>query len=255
MCAASYPVTAAMGGGPGVRRTAGNAEVALAFKGGVWESEAGPGTDIPAAGGTGPVPAPEAGACTRCTRRCDLCGVDGDGDRGEGSNSGYTRDAALADAHEAAGVEEEKENNGDCGDTRGKRGRCLWREGGQGQEQEGMQKEWRPGHRSVTGLVITSFVGFARDERTGALPAGVVERGGFFDLCAGDDGGGGYIILAWSKYLNDEFTEDKYGLLYGCLSLQVVTQCQQNTHLFQGFENARRWQFVGWLAAKGRTSG
>ncbi|KAJ7289773.1 hypothetical protein C8J57DRAFT_1628963 [Mycena rebaudengoi] len=35
-------------------------------------------------------------------------------------------------------------------------------------------------------------------------------------------GGGGYIIFAWSKCLNYEFTEDKYVVLYGCLSLQVV---------------------------------
>jgi len=55
--------------------------------------------------------------------------------------------------------------------------------------------------------------------------------------------GGGDIILAWSKCLNDEFTEDKYVVLYGCLSLRVAAQCQQNTHPFQGLDHTRHWHF------------
>ncbi|KAJ7133241.1 hypothetical protein C8R44DRAFT_772084 [Mycena epipterygia] len=46
----------------------------------------------------------------------DLRGADGDGDRGEGSDSGCARDAVLADACKAVGAEEEEEGDGDDDD-------------------------------------------------------------------------------------------------------------------------------------------
>jgi hypothetical protein len=37
---------------------------------------------------------------------------------------------------------------------------------------------------------------------------------------------GGYIILTWSKCLNNEFTEDKRVVMYRWLSLHRTTRCQ-----------------------------
>jgi hypothetical protein len=46
--------------------------------------------------------------------------------------------------------------------------------------------------------------------------------------------GGGFVILAWSKCLNNEFTEDKQVVMYGWLSLHIATRCQRSTHHSRG---------------------